>query len=83
MYTYRNHGALALEACHVARGTVDAMLATSANLYDIAAGYLIIQEAGGKVTNIYGKEWDLRKKKDSFLVSNAQIHEKILKLFNE
>lgn len=81
MYTYRFHGALALEACHVARGTFEVVLDTSANLYDIAAALLIIQEAGGNVTNIHGKQWNLGWKKNSFLASNGKIHKKVLRLF--
>jgi myo-inositol-1(or 4)-monophosphatase len=47
-------------------------------LHDVAAGILLIKEAGGKVTNWEGKPWTINSK--NILVTNGVIHNKIIKL---
>ncbi|PIR88021.1 MAG: hypothetical protein COU10_01420 [Candidatus Harrisonbacteria bacterium CG10_big_fil_rev_8_21_14_0_10_45_28] len=61
----------------VARGTLDAYLATSLEPEDMAAAVVIIREAGGKVTNLQGKEWQLGDK--SILATNPYLHKKLIK----
>ncbi len=55
----RRMGSAALNLCYVAAGRLDAYWATSTKIWDIAAGMLIIREAGGVVTAIDGTELDL------------------------
>ena len=54
-------------------------LEASVNLRDIAAVSIIVEEAGGKVTDLNGKPID--RKTSSLLSTNGALHSKILKYF--
>lgn len=55
----RRSGSAALNMAHVANGTLDAFWATFIHPWDVAAGVLLIREAGGIVTARDGGEFDL------------------------
>jgi myo-inositol-1(or 4)-monophosphatase len=82
----RHFGANALELCYVADGLTDAFidLRTKLRTTDVAAGFLIIKEAGGTVTTPENRTLDLKldpKQTVSFIASgNRQIHKKIVNL---
>lgn len=61
----RLFGSIALEMSYVARGALDAFINVNetTRLCDIAAGYIIIKEAGGKITNKDGKPINLKDRK--------------------
>ena len=46
--------------------------------HDVAAGVIIVQEAGGKVTDYEGSEWNLQSK--GIVASNKVIHNEVIKL---
>jgi myo-inositol-1(or 4)-monophosphatase len=50
----RRLGSAALNLCYVAAGRLDAYVATSINAWDIAAGVLLVREAGGRLTRLDG-----------------------------
>jgi myo-inositol-1(or 4)-monophosphatase len=54
-------GSAALNLCYVAAGRLDAYLATSVSIWDVAAGVLIAQEAGGTVTGLSGGALNLER----------------------
>jgi myo-inositol-1(or 4)-monophosphatase len=56
----RRSGSAALNLAHVAAGTLDAFWATHIHAWDVAAGILLIREAGGFVTGRDGREFDLQ-----------------------
>lgn len=64
------HGAL------LAEGKLDAYVIQKTNPWDIAAAFLIIGEAKGKVTNFEGRPWSL--KDDRFVATNGLLHDDIL-----
>ncbi len=67
----------------VAKGIYDAYLHHRAFPWDFCAGTIIVQEAGGKVTDHEGLDLDWTKRDNlSLLASNGLIHEKILKIIN-
>ena len=69
---YRNSGCAALDMAYVANGRYDGYFQKSLNLWDIAAGIILINEAGGIIDNI-----DLSNKKNiKVIASNPDIHEK-------
>lgn len=74
---FRSFGSAVYELLLVACGKSDAYIITLTNEWDVAAGILIIEEAGGKVTGLRGKAWDF--KKNNFIMSNSKLHNKILK----
>jgi myo-inositol-1(or 4)-monophosphatase len=82
----RHFGANALELCYVADGTTDAFVDIRGKLRttDMAAGFLIIKEAGGTITTPEGKALDVKldpKQKIKFIAAgNTQIHRTILSL---
>lgn len=73
----RRLGSAALDLCYVACGRVSGFWEFELSPWDFAAGTLIIEEAGGVVTDKENKKVDINKK--SFIVaSNAKIHEQML-----
>jgi myo-inositol-1(or 4)-monophosphatase len=82
----RHFGANALELCYVAAGLTDAFVDIRGKLRttDVAAGILILKEAGGTVTTPEGEAFDVKldaKEKVKFVASgNAHIHKTILGL---
>ncbi len=77
----RKLGSGSLECAWVASGRAEAYLTFKVPPWDVAAGVLLVEEAGGKVTDFKGREWSLRK--CDFLASNSLIHKKILKLVKD
>lgn len=74
----RQLGSAAIETAWLAKGKTQAFLVQQANLWDMAPGALIIREAGGQVTDLKGKEWNMDL--DSFVASNGLIHRELLKV---
>ena len=54
-YVVRNVGSTALHLAYVACGAVDAALCHDAKLWDVAAGILLVTEAGGRCTDFGGQ----------------------------
>ena len=74
----RRFGSAALDLCNVACGRVSGFWEFTLSPWDFAAGKLIVEEAGGKVTDRSGKPVGLEK---SFIVaSNSKIHSKMLSI---
>ena len=72
----RANGSAALDLCHVAAGQLDGYWEFILNLYDVAAGALIVQEAGGYVTDSAGQDqWPAK----GICAGNEIIHAAILK----
>ncbi len=69
---YRNSGCAALDMAYVANGRYDGYYQKNLNLWDIAAGIILINEAGGIIDDI-----DLSNKKNiKVIASNPDIHVK-------
>ncbi|MDO9104536.1 MAG: inositol monophosphatase family protein [Methylovulum sp.] len=73
----RRFGSAAMDLCLVADGQVDAFWEQELNLYDVAAGALIAQEAGATVTDFQGNKGIFPKQ---ILVTNGKILDQILPL---
>ena len=69
----RRAGAAALDLCDVARGRFEAFWELYLNPWDLAAGVLIIREAGGRVTDFSGA--DARMIGGPIVASNGVMHE--------
>ena len=73
--TYRKSGCAALDMAYVASGRYDGYFQDNLNLWDIAAGIVIVKEAGGIINEI-----DLSvNKKIKIIASSADINSKFLK----
>lgn len=78
----RRLGSAALDLCYVAAGHLDGFWEIRLNAWDVAAGALIVQEAGGKVTNVRGGP-DFITKPQSVLAANAVLHARMLEVLEE
>lgn len=74
-------GSAALHLSYVAAGRLSGFWEIGLNSWDIAAGALIIQEAGGQVTDIHGKPYSLEVR--DVAASNTRIHSELLEQLNE
>lgn len=73
----RRLGSAALDLAYVAAGRLDGFWEIRLNAWDVAAGALIVQEAGGLVTDIRGGT-DFMSKPQSILAANPALHAKML-----
>lgn len=76
----RRLGSAALDLCWVACGRFDAFWEYNLQAWDIAAGYLIVEEAGGTVSDFSNNQYTIWDKET--LASNGHIHKDILKEIN-
>ena len=68
----RRLGSAALDLCYVAAGWFDGFWEVSLNPWDMAAGVLMVEEAGGRFTDLVGNPSTIYNKK--MLTSNGHIH---------
>ena len=76
----RRLGSAAIDLCWVAAGRFDGFWEYNLNPWDIAAGYLITEEAGGRISNFNGDPYSVYDKQT--LATNGKIHEDMLKIIN-
>lgn len=72
----RRCGSAALDLCSVAAGRVDGFWEQGLKIWDLAAGALIVTEAGGLVTDFDGSHHDLQAGKT--VASNQLIHQELI-----
>ncbi|HNB82686.1 MAG TPA: inositol monophosphatase family protein [Chitinophagaceae bacterium] len=77
----RRLGSAALDLCWVAAGRFDGFWEYNLNPWDIAAGYLIVEEAGGRISNFKGEPYSVYHKET--LATNGKIHEQMLELIRQ
>lgn len=74
----RRLGAAALDLCYVACGRATGFWEFCLSSWDFAAGKILIEEAGGKITNQFGEK--LKLEKSYVVASNRKIHQKIIEV---
>ncbi len=80
----RRSGSAALDLAWVAAGRADGFWEFELNPWDVAAGRLLIEEAGGKVTDFNGKEWnDWTVMGKRTLATNGKIHASMLSILRK
>jgi len=72
----RRLGSAAIDLCWVACGRFDGFWEYNLQAWDVAAGYLIVQEAGGIVTDFEGGDANVFTRQT--LASNGLIHDAML-----
>jgi len=75
----RRAGSAALDLSCVASGRYDGFWEFNLNSWDTAAGVLLVEEAGGKVTNFIGRPFDISSRE--VLASNSLIHDELMAEF--
>ncbi len=74
----RRSGSAALDLCDVACGRYDAFWELNLNAWDVAAGALFIEEAGGKWTGVDGEDIDVYS--SEILATNGAIHGEMVEI---
>jgi myo-inositol-1(or 4)-monophosphatase len=77
----RRAGSAALDLCNVAAGRFDGFWEFNLNPWDTAAGVVIVKEAGGKVSDFSGGDFQIASRET--LASNGLIHDELLQEFQE
>jgi myo-inositol-1(or 4)-monophosphatase len=77
----RRAGSAALDLCNVAAGRFDGFWEFNLNPWDTAAGVLIVEEAGGKVTRFDGSPFEIDSHET--VASNGLVHEALLREFED
>jgi myo-inositol-1(or 4)-monophosphatase len=85
-FTLRSHGvrragSAALDLAYVAAGRLEAFWEFNLNPWDTAAGILLVEEAGGRVTDFSDKPFQLDSRE--ILASNGLIHDELVGLFRD
>ncbi len=73
----RRLGSAAIDLCWVAAGRFDGFYEHQLHAWDSAAGFLIVEEAGGKVTNMRGEKYSPYE--FGIVATNGLIHEELLR----
>lgn len=74
----RRDGSAALDLCYVAAGRSDGFWERPLNAWDMAAGVLIVAEAGGTVTNLDGGPHDIHG--HQVLATNGRVHQEMTEI---
>jgi myo-inositol-1(or 4)-monophosphatase len=77
----RRLGSAAIDFCYVAEGIFDGFWEVFLNPWDICAGKLICEEAGGRVTDFMGNKSDIYERR--VLASNGMIHDEMVRVMNK
>jgi len=77
----RRAGSAALDLCNVASGRFDGFWEFNLNPWDTAAGVLIVEEAGGRVTDFSGGAFQIASRET--LATNGLVHETLVKQFQD
>ena len=77
----RRLGSAALDVCYVAAGRLDGYYERGIHAWDIAAGSVILEEAGGKATDYQGRDLDLAG--GEVVASNGLLHPSLVSVTSE
>ncbi|MDP7017848.1 MAG: inositol monophosphatase family protein [Pirellulaceae bacterium] len=77
----RRLGSAALNLCYTGAGRLDGYWAASVKSWDVAAGVLIVREAGGQVTNLEGGRFDFGRPR-LLAASTRPLHQQILSILS-
>lgn len=80
-FTTRILGSAIYDFALIAAGKIDARIWNNTKLFDFAAGVLVVQEAGGRVTDFHGKKIMLDS--HEIIASNGLVHNDLVCLFDE
>lgn len=80
-FNLRILGSSAVSLSFLAEGKVDIAIDYYDKSWDFSGGALIVEEAGGKVTDMQGKRWN--PESIGYVASNGKIHDKILQIISE
>lgn len=76
----RRLGSAAIDLCFVAEGVFDGFWEEKLNPWDVCAGMLLVEEAGGKISDFNGRFTDIYSKQ--MLATNGKIEKQMLEIIN-
>jgi myo-inositol-1(or 4)-monophosphatase len=77
----RRSGSAAIDLAYVACGRLDGFWEFGLNPWDMAAGRLIVEEAGGQVSDMHGQPHNWKSK--HLLTDNGHLHGQLIEIFTE
>ena len=77
----RRDGSAALDLCYVAAGRLDGFWELKLKPWDVAAGSLVVHEAGGMISDLSGNRFDMHD--EEILASNGRIHRQMIDILQE
>lgn len=80
-HSIRRTGSTALNLAYVASGAFDLFFATKINPWDVAAGVVLVREAGGSVSALSGTSYDMYQLE--ILASNGRVHEESVAVLSQ
>lgn len=80
VFTTRILGSANRDACFVAEGILDARIWNATKMFDIVAGAIIVNEAGGSVSDFNGQPINLLNAR-KVIMSNSAVHKDLLNVF--
>ena len=80
-FAIRRPGSAVLDLCNLAAGRFDGFWELKLHAWDVAAGSLLVTEAGGKVTGLSGQPFSIYS--SEVVASNGLIHEEMLQAIRE
>ena len=78
-HSIRKTGSAALSLAYVAAGRIESYVASGQHPWDMAGGILIVEEAGGKVTDFEGHPYTMLGTRE-WLISNGALHDTLVDL---
>lgn len=75
----RKLGVAALSMAYIAAGRLEGYIVSGAHPWDMAAGLIILEEAGGKITNFQGNRYKLETKE--WMATNGHLHEILVEMY--
>ncbi len=78
---FRRLGSASIDMCYVARGSFEAFYEENLKPWDTAAGKIIVEEAGGTLSDYSGEQYDIYKK--TIIADNGLIHSPVLDLVKD
>ena len=79
-FTIRIFGTATVDLCFISNGTIDARIWNATKIFDIAAGSVILTEAGGKITTF--QENEITFNSSRVVASNSYVHEQVLNILD-
>ncbi|MCB0732196.1 MAG: inositol monophosphatase [Ignavibacteriae bacterium] len=76
----RRLGSAAIDFCYVASGVFDGFWEANLSPWDVCAGMLIVEEAGGKLTDFTNRPINIFS--NQFLATNGKVHDEMIEIMN-
>ena len=73
----RRLGAASMDLCYLASGWIDGFWELSLGPWDVAAGIVIVQEAGGVVSDLHNGDVDFSRSEAYLAANSTELHDEL------